>query len=807
MAGLSLSGIEAIDARIDWMLAGAIVTPIVAWLLRRCGLQRSMLLLTLALLSLARSADHASRVHPRTLRLGHGAPETLVRVRGTLAERLLPVESQGRDLLDAWILPPSEAPWKSTLHLTRMHDGSDWQDRCGLVTLLVAATPPDIEVGTEIEVLGWMSPSRRMMPGEPCDDAMHAACGRAVAVLRTDLLPSSVRAPSWWQRGLNRLHHWLDSNLLACLGSRSPERNRALLVAMTTGRSLPGLGSSRDLFHGAGLSHFLAISGFNVAILLITARIMMEVLRVPWRLRGWLLVALAAIFVLSVAPGVSVTRAGLAGGCAGLALCLRRGWRPEAILGMCGTSLVLWDPCLARDLGFQLSFGAVIGLLLGAGPVARWLSGPGGDGATSWLGRCVTWTRTGVAASLAAWLISVPITLHAVGTTHPWCALTSTLLGPCAALITITASMGAVIGWLPGVEHVFQPILDACVACMRLGITAGGALPGSRWELGHVPGWWSLVGLAALLLGWSLPPGCARRGWVLSTILGWLVIALLLVQTVDDDGVADDSLRWTCLAVGEGCMNVVQRGSRATLIDAGSRSVRSTGSSLLIPALEALGVRAIDRIVIRRASLDRFSAVPEIMDRLVVRSVLLSPDWFRAWPDESPQAVLLHKLASSRIPISNLGLLDGWTDDDWTWSCSGSADPSGSMMETPVISVRRARDIGAPAIAFLRGCSMSTIVRTAPRQGLRGAEAIEWPPAQAPVEDMSEILAMLHPRRVIQVRGDATPANTLFRGRVGWRPWGIIKADDSIQCRLSDSGNPEGLFRWTCSGWIPLRRD
>lgn len=808
MAGLWLVDTQGGDAHADWILAVAVMTPVVAWLHRHRRVRRSMLLLSLALLGFARTADHVSRVHPSMLRLGHAAPETLVRARGILRERLLPVETAARDHLDAWIRPLGEAPWKSTLDLTQMHDGRAWQDRCGIVTLLITMTPPDMDVGAEIEVLGWMSPGHRVTPGTPCDATTHEGCGRSVAILRTDLMPSTVQGPSSWQASLNRLHRWLDTNLLDCLGSRSPEHNRALLVAMTTGRSLPGLRPSRDLFHQAGLSHFLAISGFNVAILLIAARILLEVARVPWRVRGWLLMVLAVVFVVSVAPGVSVTRAGMAGACAGLALGLRRGWRPDAILGVCATTLLLCDPCLATDLGFQLSFGTVIGLLLGAGPVDRWLPGSSGDPATSWLGRCTRWIRTAIAASLAAWLVSVPVTLHAVGTTHPWCALTSTLLGPCAALITVTASTGAVIGWVPGVEHVFQPVLDACVTCMRLGITMGSGLAGSCWDVGRVPGWWCLVALAALLFWWRLSSGRSPRGWVLATILGWFVIALLLVRTAEESAVpVDDSVRWTCLALGEGRANVVQHGSGTTLIDAGSRTARSTGSRLLLPALDSLGVGVIDRIVIRRASMDRFSAVPEVVDHRPVRSVLLSEDWFRAWPEESPQAALLRKLASSRIPIQNLGLIDGWADDGWTWSCSRSTGPARLVAETPLISLWGAQGHQSPVIAFIGGCSASAILRATPRRGLHGVGAIDWPPMQALDEESSEILAALEPGHVVQVRGAATPEQSLFRRRAGWRPWGILQMDDSLQYRVSDSGTPEGLFRWSCSGWKRVRRD
>jgi ComEC/Rec2-related protein len=794
------------DGLVDCLLVCALVPSFLAWTARSVCLTRSvLLLLALGLLGFVRGADHASRQDPGVLLLGHNAPETLVRIRGRLRERLLPVESKVCDLLDPWIRQPSDAPWKSVIRVTQIHDGTVWHDTQALVTVLFAATPPEIDVGTELDVVGWMSPSRVRTPCLRCVDHRHHDCEAPDMIIRSDVLPSVVRGPEWPQRSLNRLHRWLDSNLLACLGSASPERHRSLLVAMTTGRPLPGLQPLRAQFHQAGLSHFLAISGFNVAILLIAARVSMEVLGVPWRIRGWLLVALAFLFMASVVPGVSVIRAGLTGICGGVAICTRRGWRPEGVLGVCATALLFWDPCLAQDLGFQLSFGAVVGLLCGAKPILDLLPTVLREGSPRWLIWMAGGVRGALAASLAAWFVSVPITLHAVGVTHPWCALLSTLLGPCAALITIIASTGAMVGWMPGSEILFQPTLDGIVVCMRWGIETASTLPGSPWTVGRVPGEWCLVGLGLLMMWWCRGRRSWVRFWLLPLILGWLVIALFLVDPRDAAAPQDRrSLHWTCLALGDGFAHVVQRGEIATIVDAGARASRGTGSRTLVPALDELGVRIIDRIVIRRASIDRFSALPEVLERFPVCEVLLSSDWFRDWPAETPQSVLLERLRALGTPVRNLGVVGGWSDEDWTWSCARSYRPLSASDQAPIIEVRSNHRQGPPGLVFLRGCMESEISSAMHRSWPGGVDALEWPPSEDAAN--ADLLAALDPGHVIQIQGLDTPKASLFRRRAGWRPWGLVRLDEALQFRIGVTGQPEGLFRWTCSGWVPLQR-
>ncbi|MFN9969887.1 MAG: hypothetical protein ACK58T_08315, partial [Phycisphaerae bacterium] len=139
---------------------------------------------------------------------------------------------------------------------------------------------------------------------------------------------------------------------------------------------------------------------------------------------------------------------------------------------------------------------------------------------------------------------------------------------------------------------------------------------------------------------------------------------------------------------GTGNLNInplfVDQTNRDFRLQAASPAIDS-GSNTLVPALDELGVRIIDRIVIRRASIDRFSALPEVLERLPVGEVLLSSDWFRAWASESPQAVMLERLQDLGIPVRNLGVIGGWSDADWTWSCTRSARPMSASNQASII--------------------------------------------------------------------------------------------------------------------------
>ena len=120
----------------------------------------------------------------------------------------------------------------------------------------------------------------------------------------------------------------------------------------------------RDRFRAAGLFHLLAVSGQNVVL------VGGSVLVVAWLLGLSRLLAelgaLAAIaaYVLAVGAQPSVIRAGVAGALCSVAWLTARAADRWQLLFVGAIVLLAWNPYTLFDVGFQLSFAAVVAIFL-----------------------------------------------------------------------------------------------------------------------------------------------------------------------------------------------------------------------------------------------------------------------------------------------------------------------------------------------------------------------------------------------------------------------------------------------------------
>ena len=147
-------------------------------------------------------------------------------------------------------------------------------------------------------------------------------------------------------------------------GSTPPEA--ALLRGMVLGEDERLTEDVRDDFQRSGLAHILAVSGQNVVLLIVLVLAACALTGVPLRARLVLAAAVVVLYVPLAGGGPSIQRAGVMG-VAGLiaALAGRPARRWYALLLAAAATLVL-NPRAAGEPGWQLSFAAVVALLVGA---------------------------------------------------------------------------------------------------------------------------------------------------------------------------------------------------------------------------------------------------------------------------------------------------------------------------------------------------------------------------------------------------------------------------------------------------------
>ena len=164
----------------------------------------------------------------------------------------------------------------------------------------------------------------------------------------------------------------------AALGEGMPLREAALARGFVLGEDAEIDSATKEDFRRAGLSHLLAVSGQNVALLALLAMPVLAALRMPLRTRLVWVLGLIAVYVPLAGAGPSIQRAGVMGALSVLAtLAGRRASRFYALLAAAAVMLLL-EPGIAADIGWQLSFAAVLGILLLAAPIRVWLAGTSG---------------------------------------------------------------------------------------------------------------------------------------------------------------------------------------------------------------------------------------------------------------------------------------------------------------------------------------------------------------------------------------------------------------------------------------------
>jgi len=206
-------------------------------------------------------------------------------------------------------------------------------------------------------------------------------------------------------------------------------------------------------FKTTGLTHLVAVSGANVAIVL--GAVLMMARWVGLRSRGQALAGALAIvgFVVVARPQPSVLRAAAMG--LVVVLALATGRRRRALPALCAAvlALVYVDPTLARSVGFVLSVLATGALLVVAPPLrerfARWLP---------------RWLAEALAVPTAATLVCSPVIASFAGQVSLAAVPANLLAEPAVAPATILGVMTACVApwWTTGARWIAQVAALPC---------------------------------------------------------------------------------------------------------------------------------------------------------------------------------------------------------------------------------------------------------------------------------------------------------------------------------------------------------
>jgi competence protein ComEC len=239
------------------------------------------------------------------------------------------------------------------------------------------------------------------------------------------------------------------------LGSGMPAREAGLARGFVLGEDERIDAGTVEDFRRSGLSHLLAVSGQNVALLALLAMPLLAALGMPLRARlVWILVAIA-VYVPLAGAGPSILRAGVMGALSLLATLAGR--RASRLYGLAVAAVVTLaiDPHIGSDVGWQLSFAAVLGILALAPPLRAAVASR--IGSRGWRGPFAE----GVAMTVAATLSTAPLIAFHFGEFSSTTLVANLLALPAVAPAMWLGMLAAVGGQVPGFPVEFLNAVEA----------------------------------------------------------------------------------------------------------------------------------------------------------------------------------------------------------------------------------------------------------------------------------------------------------------------------------------------------------
>jgi len=241
----------------------------------------------------------------------------------------------------------------------------------------------------------------------------------------------------WLKRKLAHIRSFLEKKLAYGLDSRT---HRQILMGLVFGTRAQFDPELKALLMETNTYHIMAISGFNMALVLLIFTAFLSALGLPHRLVAVVMMGVILFYIALVGFPPSATRAGLMSLVALLGWALNREVLSLNTVAISAFLILLLSPMQLFMPGFQLSYTVVLGLIFWAQPLQKRLIGwivPSQSKIKKWVSPFLL----AFSVSCIAWLSVLPITLCTFGTFTLYSVITNLII---ASMVSALTSLGIV---------------------------------------------------------------------------------------------------------------------------------------------------------------------------------------------------------------------------------------------------------------------------------------------------------------------------------------------------------------------------
>lgn len=403
----------------------------------------------------------------------------------------------------------------------------------------------------------------------------------------------------------------------------------------------------RSDFQRSGLVHVLAISGFHVVLLAGMLMIFLKATGLPHKVVTIIAVALLAIYVPVTGGSPAVRRAVMMFAIPQIGTLFGKPANTLNSLGVALLLIILPEPSVIWNPGFQLSFAATAGIIIGT-PHNPTKMLPDSFKQNKLWQKIQAFAIDPTYVTLCATLATAPFLIHHFKTLSPFAWFGNIIIVPAISL----GMQAGLFAQLSPFDFICGTFCAAARFFLRLASLLTRILSDSA-AASMTVGPFSPAILLALGILILLLPICYKNYIARKYALLCILVATALFAFESYREVLHPSWTLTTIDVGQGDSHLIKAPSgRYFLVDAGDNSKQDSGKDIIVPFLHHIGVSKLDALIITHPDKDHFGGAKSILKMFPVKELWASdcavkeskPDWQQ----------VLGEARKRHIPIRNI---------------------------------------------------------------------------------------------------------------------------------------------------------
>jgi len=393
-----------------------------------------------------------------------------------------------------------------------------------------------------------------------------------------------------------------------------PNREAGLIKSIILGERLGFDEPVLEAYKNAGVYHILVVSGLHLSIFMSLVYLVLNKL-LNKRKAGAIALFFMLAYTLLTGAGISTVRAFTMACVALFGTLLYRDRDSLATVSFACIALLIYEPLYLFDIGFQLSFGTVFGIIILTEPFERLLS--------LWRVPINGKLRAAAAFNLAAYFSTVPVLMYHFYFVSTYGFMVNLIIMPTSTFLVLTGILMGISGLISmGVAAIFAGAIYYLLRFYEAVINLFLSLPAAVWLTGSL-GVWATLALMLLMLVFAYAfsgfgKDFTKRLRVLAAV-SCLSLLLIGIELNSRQG-----FHLTDLDMGDSVSYIVQDRGITFVIDGGGNNRllgSNTGEMVLMPYLDYRGVSTADAAFVSRATPSHIMGIIELATEGRVREI------------------------------------------------------------------------------------------------------------------------------------------------------------------------------------------